>query len=145
MRGIMSLSSTIKGSIVRGALCVSLATFLLGCASPDRPFGLFSQTERFDDITVMTTWTSGLRVTDVRMTRLAGISTAQISITDPEAVNERRYVARATWYDERDGIVQPDILFAQNGMLSHFNTVTTVWKAPNPSARRVLIEFKMGD
>jgi len=116
-----------------------------GCSTPDRPYGLFSQTARFDDITVETVWTSGLKVTDARMSRTGGISTAQISITDPDATSDRRYVARATWYDEHDHIVQPDLLFTQNGLLSPFNTATTVWMGPNPMARRVIIEITIGE
>jgi hypothetical protein len=134
-----------KWQVIR-VIFLSGAIFTMGaCSSPDRPFGLFSQTSRFDDITVVTTWTSGLKVTDVRMTRIGGISTAQLSVTDHDAKDERRYTARATWYDEHDGIVQPDLIFVQNGMLSPFNTATTVWKGPNPQARRVMIEFKLGE
>jgi hypothetical protein len=144
MQAITSFWSTTR-RVAQFALCSGIIAAVAGCATVDHPYGLFSQTARFDDITIVTTWTSGLKVTDARMTRLGGISTAQISLTDPEAKADRSFVARATWYDERDGIVQPDLLFAQRGMLSPFNTATTVWKAPTPQARRVVIEFKMGD
>jgi len=138
-------SCSITRGLARGLLCLAVMAAEAGCSTPDRPYGLFSQTARFDDITVATVWTSGLKVTDARMSRTGGISTAQISITDPDATTDRRYVARATWYDDRDNIVQPDLLFVQNGMLSPFNTATTVWKGPNPQAHRVVIDFNMGD
>jgi hypothetical protein len=138
-------SCSITRGLARGIFCFAVMTAEAGCSTTERPYGLYSQTSYFEGITVATVWSGQLKVTDARMSRVGGISTAQVSITDPNATIDRRYVARATWYDDHDNIVQPDILFVENGMLSPFNTATTVWKGPNPQARRVVVDFTRGE